>query len=94
MNNNLMSDYQRIIAMSRYARWNEAEQRRETWQETVTRLLNFYKDYLQKHHEFDLPKAVYSDLCNAITSLQVMPSMRAMMTAGPALERNHIAAYN
>ena len=46
--NNLMSDYQRVIAMSRYARWNGEKQRRETWQETVTRLLNFYKDYLNK----------------------------------------------
>ena len=48
--NNLMSDYQRVIAMSRYARWNGEKQRRETWQETVTRLLNFYKDYLKNKH--------------------------------------------
>ena len=91
---NLMSDYQNIIAMSRYARWNEKEQRRETWQETVTRLLNFYRDYLKSKHNFTLPKEMYTDLYVAITTLKVMPSMRAMMTAGPALERNHIAAYN
>ena len=89
-----MSDYQNIIAMSRYARWNEKEQRRETWQETVTRLLNFYRDYLKSKHNFTLPKEMYTDLYVAITTLKVMPSMRAMMTAGPALERNHIAAYN
>lgn len=41
-----------------------------------------------------LPKEIYTELHDAIVSLKVMPSMRAMMTAGPALERNHIAAYN
>jgi ribonucleoside-diphosphate reductase alpha chain len=92
--NNLMSDYQRVIAMSRYARWNEEKQRRETWQETVTRLLNFYKDYLKNRHNYAMPKELFTDLYVAIVTMQVMPSMRAMMTAGPALERNHIAAYN
>ena len=89
-----MSDYQNIIAMSRYARWNEEKQRRETWQETVTRLLDFYKGYLKNKHDYDLPKEIYTDLYVAMVTLKVMPSMRAMMTAGPALERNHIAAYN
>ena len=89
-----MSDYQNIIAMSRYARWNEEKQRRETWQETVTRLLDFYKGYLKNKHDYDLPKEIYTDLYVALVTLKVMPSMRAMMTAGPALERNHIAAYN
>ena len=88
-----MSDYQNIIAMSRYARWNEEQQRRETWQETVTRLLNFYRDYIRDKHNYTLTKEMYTDLYVAITTLKVMPSMRAMMTAGPALERNHIAAY-
>ena len=91
---NQMSDYQNIIAMSRYARWNEEEQRRETWQETVTRLLNFYTEYLKNKYSFDLPKETFSDLYSSIVTLNVMPSMRAMMTAGPALARNHIAAYN
>ena len=89
-----MSDYQNIIAMSRYARWNEEKQRRETWQETVTRLLDFYKGYIKNKHDYDLPKEIYTDLYVAMVTLKVMPSMRAMMTAGPALERNHIAAYN
>ena len=80
--------------MSRYARWNEEEQRRETWQETVTRLLNFYTEYLKNKYSFDLPKETFSDLYSSIVTLNVMPSMRAMMTAGPALARNHIAAYN
>ena len=89
-----MNDYQNIIAMSRYARWIEEKGRRETWQETVTRLLNYYRDFLKNKHNFTLPKEVYTDLYVAITTLKVMPSMRAMMTAGPALERNHIASYN
>ena len=89
-----MNDYQNIIAMSRYARWIEEKGRRETWQETVTRLLNYYRDFLKDKHNFTLPKEVYTDLYVAITTLKVMPSMRAMMTAGPALERNHIASYN
>ena len=89
-----MSDYQNIIAMSRYARGNDDKQRRETWQETVTRLLDFYRDYLKDKHDYDLPKEMYTDLYVAMVTLKVMPSMRAMMTAGPALERNHIAAYN
>ena len=80
--------------MSRYARWIEEKGRRETWQETVTRLLNYYRDFLKNKHNFTLPKEVYTDLYVAITTLKVMPSMRAMMTAGPALERNHIASYN
>jgi len=89
-----MNDYQNIIAMSRYARWIEDKGRRETWNETVTRLLNFYGDFLKTKHDFTLSKELYTDLYVAITTLKVMPSMRAMMTAGPALERNHIAAYN
>ena len=89
-----MNDYQNIIAMSRYARWIEEKGRRETWQETVTRLLNYYRDFLKNKHNFTLPKEVYTDLYVAITTLKVMQSMRAMMTAGPALERNHIGAYN
>jgi len=90
----LMSNYQTIIAMSRYARWMEGESRREIWEETVTRLLDFYKSFLFKNHKYSMKKEMYTDLYTSIVSMRVMPSMRAMMTAGPALERNHIAAYN
>ena len=90
----LMSNYQTIIAMSRYARWMEGESRREIWEETVTRLLDFYKSFLYKNHKHSMSKEMYTDLYTSIVSMRVMPSMRAMMTAGPALERNHIAAYN
>jgi len=90
----MITDYQAFIHQSRYSRWLQEEGRRETWEETVTRLLNFYKNFLKANHNYDMPKETYTDLYVAIVTMQVMPSMRAMMTAGPALERNHIAAYN
>jgi len=88
------TDYQAFIHQSRYSRWLDEEGRRETWEETVKRLLDFYKVFLKNNHDYVLPKEVYTDLYVAIVTMQVMPSMRAMMTAGTALERNHIAAYN
>tara|TARA_R100000687_G_scaffold64797_1_gene53177 strand:- start:374 stop:2290 length:1917 start_codon:yes stop_codon:yes gene_type:complete len=88
------TDYQAFIHQSRYSRWLDEEGRRETWEETVTRLLDFYNDFLTKKYEFTFGPDLYANLYNAIVNMQVMPSMRAMMTAGPALARNHIAAYN
>jgi ribonucleoside-diphosphate reductase alpha chain len=88
------TDYQAFIHQSRYSRWLEEEGRRETWEETVTRLLDFYKGFLKNNYDYTMPKELYTDLYVSIVTMQVMPSMRAMMTAGPALERNHIAAYN
>ena len=89
-----MSDYQNIIAVSRYARWLDEEGRRETWDETADRLLSFYQKFITEKHGVSISPEVYPELYTAIRTLNVMPSMRAMMTAGPALERNHIAAYN
>ena len=88
------TDYQAFIHQSRYSRWIEEEGRRETWEETVTRLLDFYNDFLTKKYDFTFGPDLHGNLYDAIVNMQVMPSMRAMMTAGPALERNHIAAYN
>ena len=88
------TDYQAFIHQSRYSRWLDEEGRRETWEETVTRLLYFYKTFLKDNHGYIIPEKLYTDLFVAIVTMEVMPSMRAMMTAGPALERNHIAAYN
>ena len=90
----LPTDYQSFIHQSRYSRWLEEEGRRETWEETVTRLLNFYKVFIKDKHDYSMPKELFTDLYVAMVTLNIMPSMRAMMTAGPALERNHIAAYN
>ena len=81
------TDYQNFIAVSRYARWMEEEGRRETWEETVQR----YVDYMTEKVKGHLPK---KQIFDAIHKLEVMPSMRALMTAGPALERDNTAGYN
>ena len=82
-----MDQYQEYIHASRYARWLPEEKRRETWAETVARYVGFWE-----------PKVSDSDtlreLQQAIENLEVMPSMRAMMTAGPALERDNVAGFN
>ena len=83
----LPSDYQTFIALSRYARWMPEHNRRETWEETVGRLFDFYDANLG--HKY--PRA---RLEKAILNLEIMPSMRSLMAAGGALEQNHIAAYN
>ena len=88
------TDYQAFIHQSRYSRWIDEEGRRETWEETVTRLLDFYNDFLTKKYGFTFGPDLHGNLYDSIVNMQVMPSMRAMMTAGPALARNHIAAYN
>jgi ribonucleoside-triphosphate reductase len=82
-----LNDYQRFIAASRYARWNEEENRRETWEETVDRLINFWRGRFP-----DLE--VCDELQQAILNLEIMPSMRSLMSAGRALERDEIAGYN
>ena len=87
-NNYLPTDYQTFIHQSRYARWLDDEGRRESWDDTVSRLVNYYTDFAR----LDRDTSVY--LQDKILGLEVMPSMRAMMTAGPALDRNHLAAYN
>lgn len=83
-----MKDYQRVIAVSKYARWLEDQNRRETWEETVNR----YCDNVLKNPV--IKKEVKEEIRQAIFSLSVMPSMRAMMTAGPALDRCNVAGYN
>jgi len=86
MNNMLPTPYQNFIALSRYARWTG--DKREAWSETVSRYIN----------NVVKPKAgddsYINDIREAILNLEVMPSMRAMMTAGPALERDNTAGYN
>lgn len=86
--------YQNFIAISRYARWDDALGRRETWVETVTRYMDFMRDHLKTNNDYDMSDAEYAEMREAITTMQVLPSMRALMTAGPALKKNHIAAYN
>jgi len=94
MNNYLPTDYQQFIHLSRYARWlgGLPVPRREIWPETVARYLDFLERHLSDNFNYTIPKR--KELEKAILNLEIMPSMRALMTAGPALERDHIAGYN
>ena len=97
MNNILPTSYQQFIHKSRYARWLDDEQRRENWDETVERYLQFMVDHVKEKHDFDIEYMCPGDvgkLRQAILSQDIMPSMRAMMTAGPALTRDNICGYN
>ena len=88
-----LTPYQEFIHVSRYARWLEDEKRRETWTETVDRYMAFMKDHLEA---FGVKRGdeAYKSVRAAILNMDVLPSMRALMTAGPALERSHMAGYN
>ena len=94
MNNALPTDYQNFIALSRYARWKDDEQRRESWGETVTRYMDYMSNHLENNYDYTMPTELKSRLYDAIHSQQIMPSMRALMTSGPALDRCHVAGYN
>ena len=88
MEHKLPSVYQDVIALSRYARYLPNENRRETWEETVDRMVN----YLQSKNK-GLTKE-FKEVREAVLNLDIMPSMRLMMSAGEACERDNIAAYN
>ena len=85
--NYLPTDYQTFIATSRYARWLEDENRRETWPETVQRYINYIATT-------GLPPKDLEEIEEAIINLEVMPSMRALMTAGVAADRDNTCIYN
>jgi ribonucleoside-diphosphate reductase alpha chain len=89
-----MDLYQQFIAKSRYCRFIPEANRREHWPETVTRYLSFLRDSLQAKQSYTMPQSLYDELYKAIHDLDVMPSMRMMMTAGKALERDNTAGYN
>jgi len=92
--NYLPTEYQSFIHMSRYSRWLEEEGRRESWSETVNRLISFFKKHIDNNYDGVIKKKEWNDLEEAILSLQVMPSMRALMTSGDALDRENVAGYN
>ncbi len=94
MSNHLPTDYQNFIALSRYARWKEDEQRRETWAETVQRYFDYMEGHLSSNHNYKLTKDLRSELEEAVLNQSIMPSMRALMTSGPALDRCHVGGYN
>ena len=89
----LPTDYQKFIHQSRYARWKEEDSRRETWEETVSRYFDFMTDHLFDNFDYTLPSSIRERLENKVLNLDIMPSMRALMTAGVALERCNVAGY-
>jgi ribonucleoside-diphosphate reductase alpha chain len=89
-----MTPYQTYIAKSRYSRYLDDKGRREHWPETVKRYLDFMHQHLYENHGYTLPAALYMRLETAIVNLDVMPSMRSIMTSGEALERQNVAGYN
>ena len=86
--------YQEYIHLSRYARWDYDLGRRETWDETVGRYFNFFTEWLEEKHDYKLENGQRIELENSVKELKVMPSMRCLMTAGPALEKENVAGYN
>ena len=94
MSNLLPTAYQQFIHKSRYARWIEDDQRRENWDETVSRYVNFMKEHVFSKLAHKLGDSDVAEIEQSILSQDVMPSMRAMMTAGEALERDNVAGFN
>jgi ribonucleoside-diphosphate reductase alpha chain len=94
MSKTIANPYENFIALSRYARWIPEESRRETWGETVDRYFDFMLDHLFKNYAYEPPSKLVEELKDAVFNRNVMPSMRSVMTAGAALERDNVAGYN
>ena len=90
----LPTQYQQFIHLSRYARWDYEKKRRETWGETVNRFFGFFQEHLKEMCDYNLENGVLEELKKEVMSLNVMPSMRCLMTAGEALRKENIAGYN
>jgi len=89
-----MSEYQSFIALSRYARWLPEEKRRETWEETVERYKGFFENKLVINAGMARRKEEFIKAIGSIKDLDVMPSMRSLMTAGKALSKDNVAGFN
>jgi len=90
----LPTQYQQFIHLSRYSRWSYDHKRRESWEETVDRYFNFFKEHLKDNYDYPLKDQDISELKEAVLNLDIMPSMRCLMTAGPALKKENVAGYN
>jgi len=90
----LPTAYQQVIHKTRYARWMEEENRREDWNETVDRYVGYIFASIEKHNNYKFDEKVKNRIHNAILAIDVMPSMRGLMTAGPALDRDNTCLYN
>ena len=89
-----MDSYSTFIAKSRYSRYLDGKKRREHWPETVDRYMSFMHTHLDTKMNYHMPQELFDELRLAIANHEIMPSMRAMMTAGEALERDNTAGYN
>jgi len=89
-----MNVRQQYIAKSKYSRFLDHEGRREHWPETVSRYFNFMAKHLYKNHNYSIPPETFNRLEQGVRDLEFLPSMRGLMTAGPAAERNHLCFYN
>ena len=94
MSKTIENPYENFIALSRYAKWVEAENRRETWGETVDRYFTFMINYLNTNHNYIPNEKLVAELKEFVFQRNVMPSMRSVMTSGLALERDNVAGYN
>jgi len=94
MSRTIENPYENFIALSRYARWIPEESRRETWGETVDRYFDYMTEHLSKNHSYVPDEKILKELKDAVYNRNVMPSMRSVMTAGAALDRDHVAGYN
>jgi ribonucleoside-diphosphate reductase alpha chain len=94
MKNTIENPYENFIALSRYAKWVEAEGRRETWGETVDRYFSFMTEHLKQNHNYIPNEKLVAELKEFVFERNVMPSMRSVMTSGAALERDNVAGYN
>ncbi len=92
--NMLPTLYQEFIHKSRYARWLWDENRRENWDETVARYFNFFDEHIKEVTGYSVTKEERKELEQAVLNLEIMPSMRCLMTAGEALKRENVAGYN
>jgi len=89
-----MSPYQSFIAISRYARWDDEKERRETWDESVTRYIDSIMKQLAVKHNYLPDHDQVENVRDYFLTSKAYGSMRALMTAGPALERSNISGYN
>lgn len=88
-------EYSKFIHLSRYARWRDDLGRRETWEETVDRYINYMVGIARDRGLGEDYITFINEACReAILTLNVMPSMRCLMTAGPALDRDNVAGFN
>jgi ribonucleoside-diphosphate reductase alpha chain len=93
-NNHFPTLYQEVIHKSRYARWIQSTQQRENWAETIGRYFDWFTDHLEKNNNYKLDSKLRKSLETAMINLEIQPSMRTLMTAGPALDSCLLANFN